>query len=108
MSQYLKKLRVLDDQIDRDFWRQPDGVAIPFDDLKFLYIPDQVEALMVADIARQVYEYQIEHIDDQITKAVMITMGALLPGVLLLTLWNGYVPARDTRGWRCPARRLRR
>ncbi len=83
MSHYLKQLRVLDDEIDINFWRQPEGVTIPWDDLKFLYIPDQVEALMVADIARQVCEYQIEHIDDQITKAVMITMGALLPGVLL-------------------------
>jgi hypoxanthine-guanine phosphoribosyltransferase len=83
MSQYLKQLRVLDHQIDINFWREPEGVTIPFVDLKFLYVPDQVEALMVADIARQVYEYQIEHINDQITKAVMITMGALLPGVLL-------------------------
>jgi hypoxanthine-guanine phosphoribosyltransferase len=85
MSQYLKQLRVLDDQIDIEFWRQPDGVEIPFDDLKFLYIPDQVEAMMIADLARQVYEYQVQHIEThhQITKAVMITMGALLPGVLL-------------------------
>ncbi len=85
MSQYLKQLRVLDNQIDIDFWRQPEGVTIPWDDLKFLYIPDQVEALMIADLARQVYEFQLRHIEhgQQITKAVMITMGALLPGVLL-------------------------
>lgn len=85
MSQYLKQLRVLDDQIDINFWRQPEGVDIAFDDLKFLYIPDQVEAMMVADLARQVYEYQVQHMETQhqITKAVMITMGALLPGVLL-------------------------
>jgi|SRR5690606_4932378 hypoxanthine-guanine phosphoribosyltransferase len=85
MSQYLKQLRVLDDQIDIDFWRQPEGVEIAFDDLKFLYIPDQVEAMMIADLARQVYEYQVQHMETQhqITKAVMITMGALLPGVLL-------------------------
>ena len=85
MSQYLKQLRVLDDQIDIDFWRQPDGVDVPFDNLKFLYIPDQVEAMMIADLARQVYEYQVQHMETQhqITKAVMITMGALLPGVLL-------------------------
>ena len=83
MSQYLKQLRVLDDQIDTNFWKEPVGVSIAWDELNFLYIPDQVEALMVADIARQVYEYQIANIDNQITKAVMITMGALLPGVLL-------------------------
>jgi hypoxanthine-guanine phosphoribosyltransferase len=85
MSHYLKQLRVLDDQIDIEFWRQPQGVEIPFDNLKFLYVPDQVEAMMVADLARQVYNYQVQHIEsgEQITKAVMITMGALLPGVLL-------------------------
>ena len=85
MSAYLRQLRVLDDQIDIDFWRQPQGVNIHWDELDFLYIPDQVEALMVADIARQVYEYQTQHMntDQQITKAVMITMGGLLPGVLL-------------------------
>jgi hypoxanthine-guanine phosphoribosyltransferase len=85
MSQYLKQLRVLDDQIDIEFWRQPEGVTIPWDDLKFLYVPDQVEALMVADLARQLYEFQLRHSDSgqQITKAVMVAMGALLPGVLL-------------------------
>lgn len=85
MSHYLKQLRVLDDQIDIEFWRQPEGVEIPFDDLKFLYVPDQVESMMVADLARQVYDYQVQHIEQkhQMTKAVMITMGALLPGVLL-------------------------
>ena len=85
MSHYLKQLRVLDDQINTDFWRQPEGVVVPWDGLKFLYVPDQVEAMMIADIARQVYEYQLQHHDDnqQITQAVMITMGGLLPGVLL-------------------------
>jgi hypoxanthine phosphoribosyltransferase len=85
MSHYVKQLRLLDDQIDLDFWRQPTGVAVAYDDLKFLLIPDQVESMMIADLARQVYEYQVQHIDGnrQITKAVMITMGALLPGVLL-------------------------
>jgi hypoxanthine-guanine phosphoribosyltransferase len=85
MSQYLKQLRVLDDQIEVDFWRRPTGVSIPYDDLDFLYIPDQVESLMVAEIARQVYDYQLEHLPQKnhMTKAVMVTMGALLPGVLL-------------------------
>ncbi|MBZ0294269.1 MAG: hypothetical protein K8L99_17025, partial [Anaerolineae bacterium] len=56
---------------------------IPDDPLKFLYIPDQVEALMVADLARQIHAYQVDHAEAQITKAVMVTMGGLLPGVLL-------------------------
>lgn len=71
--------------MDIDYWRQPQGVTLPQDDLKFLYIPDDVEAYMVAELAWQVYEYQRAHADDalQITKAVMVTMGGLLPGVLM-------------------------
>jgi hypoxanthine phosphoribosyltransferase len=68
-----------------EFWKNPVGVAVPQDELKFLYLTDEAEAMMVADLAKQVYAYQIRHIgsDNQITQAVMITMGGLLPGVLL-------------------------
>jgi hypoxanthine phosphoribosyltransferase len=85
MSRYLEQLKSLDEAIDIDFWMNPDSAAVAYDDLKFLYIPDQVEAMMVTEIARRVYEYQVQHLGtpDQITKAVMITMGGLLPGVLL-------------------------
>jgi hypoxanthine phosphoribosyltransferase len=85
MSAYVKQLRALDAAIDIDFWRQPDGVCVPGDKLKFLYVPDQVEAIMVAHIARRIYNYQVERsaTDRQITKAIMIMMGGLLPGVLL-------------------------
>ncbi|HEX2907570.1 MAG TPA: phosphoribosyltransferase [Phototrophicaceae bacterium] len=71
--------------LNRDYWRQPEGVSIPLDNLRFLYIPDDVEAYMTAELAWQVYDYQKTHADDgqQITKAVMVTMGGLLPGVLL-------------------------
>jgi hypoxanthine phosphoribosyltransferase len=81
MSQYLTP----DERIDVDFWRKPEGVSVPQDKLKFLYVPDQVEALMVAELARSVCEYQMRHVQSgkQITKAVMIMMGGLLPGVLL-------------------------
>ena len=74
-----------DEQVDIDYWKLPVGVTVPQDELKFLYIPDAVEAFMTADLARQVYAYQIQHqaTGQQITKAVMITMGGLLPGVLL-------------------------
>lgn len=85
MTLYVKQLQALDAAIDVDFWRQPEGVSVPGDKLKFLYIPDQVEAVMVGEIARSIYKYQVERsaTDRQITKAVMITMGGLLPGVLL-------------------------
>lgn len=75
----------LQENLDVDYWRNPQGVAVPQDKLKFLFIPDVVEAMMVADIARSVYAYQVkhQHTGNQITKAVMITMGGLLPGVLL-------------------------
>lgn len=71
--------------MNKDYWRQPQGVDIPQDELKFLYIPDDVEAYMTAELAWQVYDYQQAHADDgrQITKAVMVTMGGLLPGVLI-------------------------
>lgn len=83
MSLYSKYIRLMDSPIDVDFWKQPEGVTIPDDPLKFLYIPDQVEALMVADLARQIHVYQVDHTEAQIRKAVMVTMGGLLPGVLL-------------------------
>jgi hypoxanthine phosphoribosyltransferase len=68
-----------------EFWKQPTGVSIPQDELKFLYIPDEVESFMAAELAKCVHDYQLQHLGtpDQITKAVMITMGGLLPGVLL-------------------------
>jgi hypoxanthine phosphoribosyltransferase len=70
---------------DLEYWRNPKGVAIPRDELSFLYIPDDAEHMMIAWLAQQVFEFQHAHRHDsrQITKMVMITMGALLPGVLL-------------------------
>jgi hypoxanthine phosphoribosyltransferase len=70
---------------DLTFWQRPAGVSVPFDALKFLYVTDEAEALMVADLARRVFHYQISRLgaEGPITKAVMITMGGLLPGVLL-------------------------
>jgi hypoxanthine phosphoribosyltransferase len=67
------------------YWQRPQGVAVEGDSLKFLYIPDDAEHLMVSWLAKQVFEHQRAHRDDglAITKMVMITMGALLPGVYL-------------------------
>lgn len=71
--------------IDDTFWQNPEGVSVAYDTLKFLYIPDHVETYIMTQIARSVYRYQVDNISTkrQITHAVMITMGALLPGVLL-------------------------
>ncbi len=85
MSDYTRHVKEFAGTIDAAFWRQPEGVPIEHDPLRFLYIPDHVEAYIITQIARQVYRYQIDNIStrEQITHAVMITMGALLPGVLL-------------------------
>ncbi len=85
MSKYSQQVAGLDDQIDAEFWKNPTGVEVDFDPLKFLYIPDHVMTYIAAQLARAVYRYQIDHIatKQQITHAVMITMGGMLPGVLL-------------------------
>lgn len=68
-----------------DYWQNPSGTAIAIDPLRFLYVPDYAEHMMVSWLAKRVFDYQREHLagGGAITKMVMITMGALLPGVLL-------------------------
>lgn len=85
MEHGLSHLQSAPRDIDLEAWRCPIGVVIPDDDLRFLFIPDDVEAAIVFDLAQQVHHYQRRHVGvpEQITKAVMITMGGLLPGVLL-------------------------
>jgi hypoxanthine phosphoribosyltransferase len=85
VADYSKHVRELTKHIDPAFWQEPNGVEVAYDHLKFLYIPDHVSTYIALEIARKVYRYQIENIStkQQITDAVMITMGALLPGVLL-------------------------
>ena len=70
---------------DLTTWRKPEGVAIPGDELRFLFIPDQIESDIVFELARLILAYQQQHKDtpQAITKAVMVSMGGLLPGVLL-------------------------
>lgn len=82
---YSKQIREFTHKIDDDFWKNPHGIDVDHDSLKFLYIPDHVETYIMTQIARSVYRYQIDNLSTQmqITTAVMITMGALLPGVLL-------------------------
>jgi hypoxanthine phosphoribosyltransferase len=85
MTPYADRVREYDQPIDADFWQKPQGIAVTHDPLKFLYIPDYIETFIMSRLARQVYRYQIDNISTkaQITDAVMITMGGLLPGVLL-------------------------
>jgi hypoxanthine phosphoribosyltransferase len=85
MMSYAKQVKEFSGSIEHEFWQKPEGVEVAFDTLKFLYIPDHVETYIMTQIARLVYRYQIDHIasKEQITDAVMITMGGLLPGVLL-------------------------
>lgn len=70
---------------DLAYWMHPQGVAIPHDPLRFLYITDDAEHRMVGWLAQRVFDHQRQHLPagDPITQMVMITMGALLPGVLL-------------------------
>jgi hypoxanthine phosphoribosyltransferase len=84
-TDYAQRVQEYTRPIDVEFWKNPSGVVVEFDTLKFLYIPDYIETFIMTQLARQVYRYQIDNISTkaQITDAVMITMGGLLPGVLL-------------------------
>ena len=85
MTLYKDQLDSIQTEINLDFWRAPEGAAIPGDDLRFLLIPDAVEAQAMFVLAKQVHEYQKSNTDEaeQITSALMVTMGGLLPSVLL-------------------------
>ena len=68
-----------------DFWRAPEGVSVPDDELRFLLVPDAVEAAAVSDVAGQVQAYQQlnDATPEQIGCALIVTMGGMLPGILL-------------------------
>jgi hypoxanthine phosphoribosyltransferase len=85
VNNYKKQIKEFHDSIDAEFWKEPQGVEVALDELKFLYIPDHIEAFILTQMARKVYRYQVDNIStqEQITDAIMITMGGLLPGVLL-------------------------
>ena len=85
MSSYHQQIHCPASEIDLDFWRNPQGVSVPDDELSFLLVPDAVEAMAVFDLAQQVHLYQNKQIPagEPITKALMATMGGLLPGILL-------------------------
>lgn len=85
MSSYHQQIHCLPAEIDLDFWRAPRGVNVPDDELDFLLVPDAVEALAVFDLSQQVHRYQLAQEDEgnPVTRALMATMGGMLPGILL-------------------------
>ncbi len=84
-SDYLRQVQAAPADIDLGFWRQAEGVSVPDDELRFLLIPDPVESAAVAEVARQVHAYQQRNAGGQaqITRALIVTMGGMLPGSLL-------------------------
>ncbi len=82
---YKQQIAAFSAEIDWDFWRNPQGVSIPDDELDFLLVPDAVEAAAVADLAQQVHRYQQDNAGtaDAIGCALIVTMGGMLPGVLI-------------------------
>jgi hypoxanthine-guanine phosphoribosyltransferase len=77
--------RELPSGYDLEFWENPVGVEIPGDNLRFLYVTDQAGSCLVGKLAKELRLVQERRLDEgnPINKVVMITMGALFPGVLL-------------------------
>lgn len=84
-EQYRQQVGRQNGDVDLEFWRYPEGVSVPDDELRFLLVPDAVEAAAIAEVAQQVHRYQREHAGsaDQITRALIVTMGGMLPGILI-------------------------
>ena len=85
MSTYQQQIHSAPEAVDLDFWRSPEGVAVPDDELTFLLVPDAVESMAVFELSQQVHQYQRAQSegDSAITRALMATMGGMLPGILL-------------------------
>ena len=73
MSNYQQQVTCPPGEIDADFWRKPEGVSVPDDELDFLLVPDAVEALAIAEVAKQVHAYQGSG-NAPITAALMATV----------------------------------
>jgi hypoxanthine phosphoribosyltransferase len=92
---YQQQIRCAAGDIDIDFWRAPQGVAVPDDELTFLLVPDAVEAAAAFAVAQQVHSYQQAQAltGVAISRALMAAMGGLLPGILLYDhLAKGQLP----------------
>ncbi len=85
MSTYQHQISCPSNELDMDFWKKPTGVTIPDDELSFLLIPDEVENMAIFEISQQVHRYQREQLvtGQPISKALSVTMGGMLPGVLM-------------------------
>lgn len=85
MSTYHQQVHNTRSDIDLEFWKKPEGVAVPDDELSFLLVPDAVEAMVLFELSKQVHAYQLAHNNEAaaITRALMATMGGMLPGILL-------------------------
>jgi hypoxanthine phosphoribosyltransferase len=85
MATYQQQVNCRPGDIDLAFWKAPQGVAVPDDELSFLLVPDAVEAMAVFQLSQQVHQYQQQHAaqGNAITRALMVTMGGMLPGILL-------------------------
>ena len=86
MNTYQHQVSCPPREIDRGFWKAPEGVSVPDDELRFLLIPDAVEAMAAFELSQQVHRYQQEQLtsrESPITRALSVTMGGVLPGILL-------------------------
>lgn len=85
MNTYQDQVHCPAANIDLDFWRAPEGVTVPDDELRFLLVPDAVEARAAFEVSQQVHRYQRAQspAGSPVTRALMATMGGLLPGILL-------------------------
>ena len=84
-KRYREQIHSHSGSIDLDFWRTPQGVSVPDDELRFLLVPGAVEAAAIGEGAKQVHLYQAENANtpDQISSALIVTMGGMLPGILI-------------------------
>jgi len=85
LSTYQQQIHCPPGAIDLDFWRAPEGVSVPDDELTFLLIPDAVESMAILELSQQVHRFQLTQTNEKraITRALMATMGGMLPGILL-------------------------
>ncbi|MFT4615339.1 MAG: hypoxanthine phosphoribosyltransferase [Bacteroidia bacterium] len=96
MSSYQQQVNCLAEDIDIGFWKAPQGVSVPDDELNFLLVPDAVESRAIFELCSTVHEYQSQraapsqqttqsrqaNYDTPITCALIATMGGMLPGIL--------------------------
>ena len=82
MSRYHQQLQCSPADLDLAFWQAPEGVAVEDDELRFLLVPAAVEAAAALVLAGQVHDYQ-QQASDKLTRALIVTMGGMLPGILL-------------------------